>query len=304
LGYKSREEDSSELRNNLKIVLLEWCWRRMVVVRVLELIVLGSQKLREPGLDPVPSIEALEMTVDSSGTPSMLPVPSFEPPVPGYLLLIFLLSLRAFIMSAASCSAGIQHMHQTCVSDLDVVWKHMHQRVNNIISCVSDLPPEAAADPESWLIMVFLLFADHYPGCDPVKGPSSSCLHLFIITVMLSLVVFNLDCNFLLHWHFIAIQCFHKSLVRHCEWSNQLEDVSYLSDELDQVLNGTFWVGCREEFIHPVLRVWSADDTCNFPEFVQVLVFLARDSGWFQTTNSSRRSMSVSKAFEDYALSE
>ncbi|GKE41234.1 hypothetical protein Tco_1464639, partial [Tanacetum coccineum] len=21
----------------------------------------------------------------------------------------------------------IQHMHQTCVSDLDVVWKHMHQ---------------------------------------------------------------------------------------------------------------------------------------------------------------------------------
>ncbi|GJY90312.1 hypothetical protein Tco_0505508 [Tanacetum coccineum] len=61
-----------------------------------------------PGLDPVPSLEALEMTVDSSRTPSMLLVPSFEPPVPGYLLLIFLLSLRAFIMSAASCLAGVR----------------------------------------------------------------------------------------------------------------------------------------------------------------------------------------------------
>ncbi|GKD65044.1 hypothetical protein Tco_1307152, partial [Tanacetum coccineum] len=61
-----------------------------------------------PGLDLVPSLEALEMTVDSSRTPSMLHVPSFEPPVLGCLLLIFLLSLRAFIMSAASCSAGVK----------------------------------------------------------------------------------------------------------------------------------------------------------------------------------------------------
>ncbi|GJS28855.1 hypothetical protein Tco_0489475 [Tanacetum coccineum] len=63
---------------------------------------------RTPGLDPVPSLEALEMTVDSSGTPSMLPVPSFEPPVPGYLLLIFLLSLRAFILSASLLLAGVR----------------------------------------------------------------------------------------------------------------------------------------------------------------------------------------------------
>ncbi|GJX91664.1 hypothetical protein Tco_0344990, partial [Tanacetum coccineum] len=28
-----------------------------------------------PGLDPFPSLEALETTVDSSGTPNMLPVP-------------------------------------------------------------------------------------------------------------------------------------------------------------------------------------------------------------------------------------
>ncbi|GJU48032.1 hypothetical protein Tco_1217587 [Tanacetum coccineum] len=41
-------------------------------------------------------------------TPSMLPVPSFEPLVPGYLLLIFLLSLRAFIMSAALVTAGVE----------------------------------------------------------------------------------------------------------------------------------------------------------------------------------------------------
>ncbi|GJS12584.1 hypothetical protein Tco_0407056 [Tanacetum coccineum] len=63
---------------------------------------------RTPGLDPVPSLEALETTVDSSGTPSMLLVLSFEPLVLGYLLLIFLLSLRAFIMLAASCSTGVR----------------------------------------------------------------------------------------------------------------------------------------------------------------------------------------------------
>ncbi|GJR30102.1 hypothetical protein Tco_1106334 [Tanacetum coccineum] len=109
-GITIREEDSSELGANNKS-------ESFFVGGTLgvgeggcgtspELIVLGVK--RTPGLDPVPSLEALEMTVDSSGTPSMLPVPSFEPPVPGYLLLIFLLSLRAFIMSAASCSAGVR----------------------------------------------------------------------------------------------------------------------------------------------------------------------------------------------------
>ncbi|GKF56288.1 hypothetical protein Tco_0166628, partial [Tanacetum coccineum] len=82
------------------------------------------------------------------------------------LLLIFLLSLRAFIMSAASCSAGIQHMHQTCVSDLDVVWKHMHQRVNTPMVSMNFGDPEEA---DSGL----LLFAD-LPWFDPAEGPSSS----------------------------------------------------------------------------------------------------------------------------------
>ncbi|GJS09617.1 hypothetical protein Tco_0366413 [Tanacetum coccineum] len=48
-----------------------------------------------PGLDPLPLLEALKMTMDSSGTPSMLPVPSFEPPVPGCLLLHFLAFLES-----------------------------------------------------------------------------------------------------------------------------------------------------------------------------------------------------------------
>ncbi|GJR27335.1 hypothetical protein Tco_1103567 [Tanacetum coccineum] len=46
--------------------------------------------------------------VDSSGTPCIVPFPSLDPPVPGCLLLVFLLSLRAYIMSIASCSSGVR----------------------------------------------------------------------------------------------------------------------------------------------------------------------------------------------------
>ncbi|GKE87782.1 ribonuclease H-like domain-containing protein, partial [Tanacetum coccineum] len=55
-----------------------------------------------------PLLEVAKTTVDSLGTPGFLPVPSFESPVHGCLLLVFLLSLRACIMSTASCSAGVK----------------------------------------------------------------------------------------------------------------------------------------------------------------------------------------------------
>nr|GEZ02728.1 hypothetical protein [Tanacetum cinerariifolium] len=50
----------------------------------------------------------VETTIDSSGTPGIVPVPSLEPPIPGCLLLVFLLSLRACIMSVASFLAGVK----------------------------------------------------------------------------------------------------------------------------------------------------------------------------------------------------
>nr|GFB83306.1 hypothetical protein [Tanacetum cinerariifolium] len=63
---------------------------------------------RTLGLVPVPSLEVAKTIVDSSGTLGIIPVPLLKPLVPGYLLLVFLLSIRACIMSAASCSAGVK----------------------------------------------------------------------------------------------------------------------------------------------------------------------------------------------------
>ncbi|GKE19950.1 hypothetical protein Tco_1431462 [Tanacetum coccineum] len=70
-------------------------------------LVMSLSSLRTPGLAPVHSFEAAETTMDSSGTLGLLLVPSFEPPKPGCLLLVFLLSFRACIMFVASYSAGV-----------------------------------------------------------------------------------------------------------------------------------------------------------------------------------------------------
>ncbi|GKF65751.1 hypothetical protein Tco_0192268, partial [Tanacetum coccineum] len=61
-----------------------------------------------PSLVPVPSLEVAETTMDSSRTPGILPVLSVKPLVLGCLLLVFLLSLRAYITSATSCSLGVK----------------------------------------------------------------------------------------------------------------------------------------------------------------------------------------------------
>ncbi|GKB38959.1 hypothetical protein Tco_0883901 [Tanacetum coccineum] len=115
--------------------------------------------LKNPGLDPVPSLEALETTMDSSGTPSMLPVPSFEPPVLGCLLLIFLLSLRAFIMSAARLSSlcGLGFRFSICIRLVSVICH----------------PVEEAELTQKRQIPGLLLFAD-LPWFNPAEGPSSS----------------------------------------------------------------------------------------------------------------------------------
>ncbi|GKG43439.1 hypothetical protein Tco_0480123, partial [Tanacetum coccineum] len=60
------------------------------------------------GLALVPSLEVAETAVDSLGTHGSLPVPSFELLVPSCLLLVFLFSLRAFIVSTASYSSRVK----------------------------------------------------------------------------------------------------------------------------------------------------------------------------------------------------
>ncbi|GJW32737.1 hypothetical protein Tco_0052769 [Tanacetum coccineum] len=140
-----------------------------------------SADVGTPGLDPVPSLEALEMTVDSSGTPSFIMIATLVSAGVKSLnnLEAFKNDRRLFIDTkkgnlrkqyqlSSLCGLGSDSAYaSTFVSALDVVWKHMHQRLTTIISCVSDLP---SIEGKSWMVVwkqmhqtpvVSLNFGDH-----------------------------------------------------------------------------------------------------------------------------------------------
>ncbi|GJU88619.1 hypothetical protein Tco_1301042 [Tanacetum coccineum] len=277
------------------------------------------------------------MMWDSSSTvpPSMLPVPSFEPPVPGCLLLIFLLSLRAFIMSAASCSAG--SYASDCVSDLDVVWMHMLR-----MSYTSSSIPWCAG---LCLLVVVVMDED---GCieamirTPVmkafiisSSSSSSLIMLYlgesltltatslsmdlhlILTVLKSMeenfsiksaVVSFMNLkeriiNFVLDiyqqqkdtWDLIERQNIGE--LRHLLIREQsMEELNVNVEVLDQALS-------RGNSSFHVLRVWSSRVTCNFPEFDPVWSY-CMGSGSGYRHNSACSSMNFSFAAASSSASD
>ncbi|GJU19592.1 hypothetical protein Tco_1152934 [Tanacetum coccineum] len=68
-------------------------------------------------------------------------VPSLEPQFQVISLLIFLAFLDELSLAAASCSAGIQHMYKTCVSDSGLLFGSISIRELTNHLCISDCHP-------------------------------------------------------------------------------------------------------------------------------------------------------------------
>ncbi|GJV49889.1 hypothetical protein Tco_1440101 [Tanacetum coccineum] len=143
VGITIQEEDSSELGSgigrpnyrSLSIRIEVYHLNIRANNKSCHFFVGGTLGVGEGGCGTSPELIVLGVKMRDDG------VPSLEPQFQVISLLIFLAFLDELSLAAASCSAGIQHMYKTCVSDSGLLFGSISIRELTNHLCISDCHP-------------------------------------------------------------------------------------------------------------------------------------------------------------------